>query len=85
VANELRFDFDVVKGEVDFSSVKISIENEEVIPICESYCEGFCGMDYDEDDEDTIPSSCSPEEGDLCYDYGENKGCDQFFVENDSK
>lgn len=51
--------------------------------ICMSFCDGFCGMYYDEEDLDTVPSSSGgPEEADLCFDDGENKGCTEFFWEN---
>jgi hypothetical protein len=35
MTNEMRFDFNVINGQVDFSSVKISTHNEiEIVPIC---------------------------------------------------
>jgi hypothetical protein len=49
--------------------------------ICGSFCNGFCGMDYDEDDELSCPSSMDDNE--LCLDDGEDKGCDEFFVDDE--
>lgn len=48
--------------------------------ICSSFCNGFCGMDYDPEDEDTMPSSMDDME--LCIDDGENHGCTEFYWEN---
>lgn len=49
---------------------------------CISYCNGFCGLDYDEDDPETWPSSVD-DEG-LCLDDGQPDGhCDEFYSEEE--
>ena len=52
--------------------------------LCISYCEGFCGLDYDENDPDTWPSSV--DEVGLCLDDGlclDLAPCDEWYPEED--
>jgi len=75
MTNEMRFDFDVHDGEVDLSSVKVSIHNApEIIDICESYYNGQCGC-FDEDYPDDAPSNCDCDG--LCIDEFDD-GCSDY-------
>lgn len=47
--------------------------------VCVSYCDGFCGLDYEDDDD--RPSSMDDQE--LCLDDGEDKDCTEFYAEGD--
>jgi hypothetical protein len=48
---------------------------------CASFCDGFCGMNYDEDDEDTWPTDMD-EQG-LCLGDDQDENCDEFYSENE--
>ena len=58
MTNEMRFDFDVVNGEVDFSTVKVSVHNELEVEELEDICDycgeelGFCAPDCETKDPD---------------------------------